>query len=374
MTTKRCTRCKQSKDIEEFGIGTRNRDGRQFWCKSCSAEYQRDRKAKLALCQRRNRLCKRCARCGQEKLLLDFGKDAGSLDGHRSWCFSCDRQYKREWIRNKRDEERRCDTSGVYMIRNKTNGKVYVGSSLDLKQRWIDHRKALRGNRHPNGRLQNSWNKYGEDAFEYVILEYVQEIDKLLDREQYWIDESKCQNDVYGYNILGQAENSYGYEHTADAKRKMSQAGHGKQSWLGKNHSDETKQKLSTEHLGKRNGWPKLTEMDVAEMRRQRAGGKRVRDIAKEFHVYIKAARAIVRLDTWQHVPIDEDTKRKLIAMRAVKDGALNPNAKLTEQMVREIRQKASDGEPLSSLAVEYGISHSSAWEIVTYRAWRNTE
>ena len=62
-------------------------------------------------------------------------------------------------------------TSGIYSIRNVTSGKRYVGQSVDIKGRWFNgHRPALRSGRHSNPRLQNAWNKYGEDVFEHIVL------------------------------------------------------------------------------------------------------------------------------------------------------------------------------------------------------------
>ena len=59
---------------------------------------------------------------------------------------------------------------GVYQIRNVVNGKFYVGSSKDIKNRHAAHRKLLRGNRHHCPHLQAAWNKYGEDCFKFEVI------------------------------------------------------------------------------------------------------------------------------------------------------------------------------------------------------------
>lgn len=79
-------------------------------------------------------------------------------------------------------------TSGIYQILCVSTGKVYIGSAVNLRQRWSDHRKTLRGNRHSNIHLQRAWDKYGEDAFEFSILESVMFVEHLIEREQAWID------------------------------------------------------------------------------------------------------------------------------------------------------------------------------------------
>lgn len=80
--------------------------------------------------------------------------------------------------------------SGIYCIVNTDNQKKYVGSSKNIYQRLQKHRAYLRKNMHENKKLQNSWNKHGEDSFQYFILELCPE-EQLLEREQFHIDTMK---------------------------------------------------------------------------------------------------------------------------------------------------------------------------------------
>lgn len=86
------------------------------------------------------------------------------------------------------------------MILNTANGKRYVGSSVQTKRRWISHKTQLRRQVHGNPHLQSAWNKYGESAFVFSILEEVQNESDLVMREQYWMDATKSRNPTYGYN------------------------------------------------------------------------------------------------------------------------------------------------------------------------------
>jgi hypothetical protein len=81
--------------------------------------------------------------------------------------------------------------SGVYFIQCIKNNKIYIGSSNNILTRLECHRSELRGNYHGNCYLQNSWNKHGEKNFIVGILEKVDDIDALLNREQYYIDKLK---------------------------------------------------------------------------------------------------------------------------------------------------------------------------------------
>ena len=77
--------------------------------------------------------------------------------------------------------------SGIYCIENMVNGKIYIGSSKNIEQRLYSHRCYLRNNTHSNQKLQNSWNKHGENAFRCYAIELCS-IDELVKREQYYID------------------------------------------------------------------------------------------------------------------------------------------------------------------------------------------
>lgn len=77
--------------------------------------------------------------------------------------------------------------SGIYCIENKINHKTYIGSSKNIYQRLLKHFALLRHNKHENAHLQNAWNKYGEDNFEWLVLEKCN-IKELTIREQYCLD------------------------------------------------------------------------------------------------------------------------------------------------------------------------------------------
>nr|UVX74785.1 MAG: GIY-YIG catalytic domain protein [Bacteriophage sp.] len=113
--------------------------------------------------------------------------------------------------------------AGVYLISNNVNGKCYVGSTIHLDQRRKEHFSRLANNKHINAHLQNAYNKYGREAFDFEILETVDIDDnikdKLLKREQFWIDNLKPE-----YNVLLVAGSNLGYHHTEETKKKISES------------------------------------------------------------------------------------------------------------------------------------------------------
>lgn len=59
----------------------------------------------------------------------------------------------------------------VYRILNTINNKNYIGITVNYEERWQQHKRALRKNKHVNLKLQHAWNKYGEQSFIFEILE-----------------------------------------------------------------------------------------------------------------------------------------------------------------------------------------------------------
>ena len=88
---------------------------------------------------------------------------------------------------------------GIYVCRNKENGKCYVGQSqVAIGTRKIHHLTHLRRNIHYNRQWQEDFNNYGENAFEWDVLEEVDDKEKLDEREIYWI--KKLNSVENGYN------------------------------------------------------------------------------------------------------------------------------------------------------------------------------
>ena len=114
--------------------------------------------------------------------------------------------------------------TGIYKIVNTVNGHKYVGSGMSVKGRWRTHLHCLRKNKHHSPYLQRAWNKYGEEAFEFIVIEECEPIKEvLLEREQFWIDELHAYGKT-GYNGTPKAANSLGYKHTEESKKKISEA------------------------------------------------------------------------------------------------------------------------------------------------------
>lgn len=128
--------------------------------------------------------------------------------------------------------------SGIYKITNKTNNKIYIGSSKNIRKRWKAHRNLLRSGKHYNEYLMAAYNKYGSENFIWETIEFTN-ISNLQDREQYWINFFESYNREKGYNLCPKAYSSLGIKHTDESRRNMSL------SHLGNKHSLESRKKIS---------------------------------------------------------------------------------------------------------------------------------
>jgi len=136
--------------------------------------------------------------------------------------------------------------SAIYQITNRLNGNRYVGSTVDLQRRQGQHLRTLRRGRHKNEHLQRAFHRYGEAAFLFSILEYV-EPERLISREQHYLDTLKPE-----YNISPTATSTLGVRHTEETCRKNSERQRGERSHnYGKHFSEETRRKISEELRGR---------------------------------------------------------------------------------------------------------------------------
>ena len=67
-------------------------------------------------------------------------------------------------------KEKRKIIPGIYGIYSRTKNKWYIGESKDIFDRWSDHKKILKSNKHHSTKLQRHFNKYGIQDFDFVVL------------------------------------------------------------------------------------------------------------------------------------------------------------------------------------------------------------
>lgn len=168
---------------------------------------------------------------------------------------------------------------GIYRI-VLTDGRCYVGQSGNMHRRWNEHRSRLRRGTHWLPHFQNCWNKYGEDAFRFEVIEQCDR-DDLTEREQYWLDTLKP-----AFNVSPNAGNNGGY------KRPF------------RNLTAEHKAKIAAAHRERNE---RLRAAGLVSPTRQPPKSKRARRGSPEYRAKMRAAAA-------KRGPITPETRAKMSA------------------------------------------------------------
>jgi group I intron endonuclease len=162
---------------------------------------------------------------------------------------------------------------GIYRILNLVTGLFYIGSAATILSRWANHKSRLKKNTHDNIYLQRAWNKYGEEAFKFEVIEEIQDENQLIQREQFYLDTFQCFADLgKGYNILKEAGHTVGFKFSEETKALWSKQRTGRKHTeeakelirkhaLQYRHSEESKKRISESNMGKHN---------ISEDRRQK--------------------------------------------------------------------------------------------------------
>ncbi|GAB3701494.1 hypothetical protein GCM10027592_29680 [Spirosoma flavus] len=140
----------------------------------------------------------------------------------------------------------KCQYPGIYKFTNLVNGKVYIGQSQDMYQRYRNHTKM----RLEDGLFPRALKKYGVGNFNFEVLERVDDLSKINEREQFWMDFYQSYNRAKGYNLATIAASNRGVKrppHVVEAMRvrgKLMFNGPNN-PMFGRKQTEETKLKIS---------------------------------------------------------------------------------------------------------------------------------
>lgn len=115
---------------------------------------------------------------------------------------------------------------------------------------------------------------------------------------------------------------------------------------------------------GERHGMTRLSEADVLELRRRYAAGESARELARAFGLNSTGVAKIISGATWGHVP-------GAVPMRASRGEVLS-HAKLTAVVIPAIRARVAAGELQTVLALEFGVSPSAIYGVISGRSWKH--
>lgn len=168
---------------------------------------------------------------------------------------------------------------GIYKITNKINGKFYIGQSVDIERRFMEHKT-------PHGTITSiklAMRKYGKENFLFEVIEECSEED-LNEREMYWIATLKPQ-----YNRCSGGTGSKNHHVSQETREELSQKSRAywdrlpdekKQAILnnltgptvGHSVSEETREKLRAANLGKKQSIETIEKRKEAFRRKKENG------------------------------------------------------------------------------------------------------
>ena len=226
--------------------------------------------------------------------------------------------------------------SGIYKL-NYPNGKIYIGKSNDIKRRMYEHNNINRLKSHTfNSPCDLAIKKYGR--FEEIeILQYCS-IEDLPEREKFWIAFYQSNNKEKGYNLTPGGETLTGTE----------------------------------------NPNATFSEADVLDIRKRRFYGERKINVYQDYsnHPFgtferVWLGRSYTNIGKQFIIPTNEISRQEYSSI--ANSGENNNKAKLTQQMVRQIRKCYDEGESITSISKDYSfVSRNTILRVCKRQTWKN--
>ncbi|RYX81047.1 hypothetical protein EON83_25820 [bacterium] len=228
----------------------------------------------------------------------------------------------------------------VYLIRHKCSGRVYVGSSVHIAQRWAQHRRHLRLGQHHSPFLQRAWDKYGPDAFEWQIIENASSAEELVSLEQKWIDFYQSATQEKGFNV------------GAAVGRPR----------LGKKHTAQTLAKISEKTKGLKNPHTnKLAFEDIPTIFQRLTDGETVQAVADSFNVKRRSICDVAfrRAYAWIFIPCELEQSAKEAVLAQQFPRMLPPETR------DAIAKYYCDGHSSLAISRQFGIGTRTVFSIL---------
>ena len=197
---------------------------------------------------------------------------------------------------------------GTYEIRNKLDGMAYGGSSGNIERRRGDHRRALCRGKHHCIRFQRAWNKYGKDAFEFIVLEVIEDAVLRLAAEQIWLDIHHAAGTCYNIAITAGPVGPISEE----VCRKRSERMMGNQIAKGSGNTDKQRRENSERMMGNQYGLGYKHTEEWKRANSERMMGHPVSDATRQkiAATKVKPYPAFIHRDTDEIIPAGANLKR----------------------------------------------------------------
>ncbi len=222
--------------------------------------------------------------------------------------------------------------SGIYKIQSTIKPeRIYIGSAININNRWMDHLSRLKKSNHINKKLQNHFNKYGEADLRFSILLGCEK-SYLIINEQFFIDSYKP-----FFNIRLRADSNLGIKLSEEHKLKISKAN------KGKIRSTETKRKISETQKGVPKPRKYIRTLSEAHKRN-------ISESHKGLHLSKETKRKIGLVHKNKFV--SETTRHKISITKKGNTNVLGKHWNMSDETKERIRN-ATKGKPKSKKAIE---------------------
>lgn len=232
--------------------------------------------------------------------------------------------------------------TGIYIIRNTINNKVYIGQAIDIVKRWYTHRCVGSNNCSSNhleykNKIHSAMREFGRENFYIEILEECKK-EELSTKERYWID---YYNSFYD-----------GYNSTKGG------------SWK------------DVSHIGEENGRAKLTEEDVCYIRECYNNHIPFRKVYEVFQDKIskRGLQKVWYFETWPMIHPEYNTEENK-KWHITKSKSISAhNRKFSEEEIKTIRQLYKEGLscPQIIYQLKLKVSKSCIERIVNHTYYKN--
>jgi group I intron endonuclease len=247
---------------------------------------------------------------------------------------------------------------GIYKITCVPNGKIYIGSSVDVHRRWGLHRTHLNTGNHNNKYLLRAFEKYGKESFVWEIIEECSE-DILWEREQHYLDTLQPFNEK-GYNSARVVKAPMtGRKHTLEDRQKMSRV----QKARNYKHTEEWKLANSLRNKGKKRSLEasaktaaklkgrKFTEEHKAKIKKHASSPERIKEKSERMK------------KVWAAVRLGKDCYVYMIAVYAVRCGIVLSKLWKGTIISEQDRLNKSKAQLKPELRKQKSEDHKKRWE-----------
>ena len=237
----------------------------------------------------------------------------------------------------------------IYKVADTLNNKVYIGQTVDAKKRWASHKSFAKNPERTGQHIHRAMAKYGVENFIYEIILCCKTQEDTDESERLLIIQYDSRNKEHGYNVAPGGEHAwnkglpkerrpmYGKKQSEFCKQKNSEIRKGS----NRPCSEETKKKMSEAHSGKKH----------SKERNDKAVRSRLNSINGYNHT--------------------EESKKKMSAARIGKyAGENHPRAKLTWDIIRNMRADYMNGMKRIDISKKYSVSKTSTGQIVLNQIW----